>query len=742
MAYLVEADEPLTLEDAAAAPFQPFDDAVFNIGLERQPIWLRLSVRNTEPADAEWVLALNRALLDSLEVFLVRGNARETLLDLDQTPAREVYEDFGTLATRFELAAGATATLYLRYRAPNSSVMNLSIDREDAFLERQSLRLTIYLASLAGVLTLVLYNLILFFLTGLRPFTYYALAQILAFAYFSHLGGVTSIHLWPDQPDLGAALATPLASSVSLFMCLFARGFLETRQAAPRLDRTLLALTTALAAVTGGAVLLLALGWEGRTWLNLASLTLTSVTWILLPAVGVRYVLSRGGRFLPVALAWTLFAGVAVYTSLSLTGLAPVMGEFLIGYSLIVYVEALMLAISLALWVRDLRGRSLSIEHDLRRALRQRLEQSEQARALSEERHLAIQELAEQGRLLQAAGHDSRQMLGAMRYFASGLRDGTPGARVEFAGRSILQLTDHLDDVLATTVGHYQGGGLNADVLALDRVHPADLFEPLRMIYQRVAAARGTTLRFAAAKWPFVSDRVLLLRVISNLLGNAVNYAPGGRILVTARLRDGAPCIDVRDNGPGMEPGLLAVLLAGDATARRDSDEPGNGSGLRIARRLTAAIGGELTGESAPGAGTWFRVRLPHAAARPPPLTDPISIALLEASPSDRAALLAALREAAPQSDIVCIDRADASIPNADVALVDYGFEPEGPSATLARIDPGTAVALTTHDRGADVRSRAAALTRVLLYKPVDAGVAAYGLHLLRAQSLTDSAIR
>ncbi|MEZ5561236.1 MAG: 7TM diverse intracellular signaling domain-containing protein [Pseudomonadales bacterium] len=726
--YLVETGQPLALDDLNTAAFHSYEKRVFNIGLERRPIWLRIAVRNAAPDPAQWVLSLNRALLESLRIVVVRGAARETLLDLDNTPAHAVYDEYGTLATRFSLAANESATLYLRYQAPNSSVMNLSVDREREFLERQSLRLTIYLASLAGVATLVLYNLILFFLTGLGPFTYYALAQILAFAYFSHLGGVTSIYLWPDHPDFGRALATPLATSVSIFMCLFARGFLETGQHAPRLDRLLVWLIAGLTVVTAGGAVLLAFGVESRTWLNLASATLTSFTWILLPLVGVRYVLFREVRYLPVAVAWFLFAFVAIYTSLSLVGMVPVLGDFLIGYSLIIYVEALMLAISLALWVRDLRARSLSVEQALSRALRQRLEQSERARGLAEERHLAIQEIAEQGQLLQAAGHDSRQMLGAMRYFASGLTGNASVERVNFAGSSILQLIDHLDDVLSTTVGHYQGGGLNADVLALDRVHPADLFEPIRMIYQRPAAAGGTTLRFAAGRWSFISDRVLLLRIISNLVGNAVQYAAGGRVLVTARLRDGAPCIRVQDDGPGMAPAILAALLSDDGATVRDSNEPGTGNGIRVARRLTAAIGGSLNCASAPAAGTRFELCLPRASMHPRAPEGAVSVAVFDPGSSDRQNLTDALRRVAPGSRVLAADGSEPAIPGADIAFVEYSLARADSGFSFDRLGPRTALALTTHDRGADVRSQAGAFARLLLYKPVDPEVVAYAL--------------
>jgi len=735
--YQVETGVPLEVRSLPTGGWQLSPRQIFNLGLERRPIWLRLPVRNDTDATGRWVLALNRALLEELDIWLRTDGSYQHLVDLSEIPASALFDEFGTLATRFELPAQGQGTLYLRYRAPNASTLNLAVQSDARFSSQQNWRLTVFAASFTGVAVLVLYNLIMFFLTGLRPYSYYVLSQLVAFAYFSHLAGVTSVYLWPDAPESGRALAPLLSSGLSLLMCLFAREFLETGRTAPRTDRLLLGLTGLLALTTLIAGSCFLLGRDSPAWLSAVSALLTLVTWLTLPVLGIRFAATRAWRYVPVAVAWLLFAGVALYTTASLLALVPVVPDFLVGYSLFNLCEAMLLAISLALWVRDIRARALSAEQALSNELRAKLAASEQARLLAEERSLAIQELSEQGRLLQAAGHDSRQMLGAMRHYASGLSsDGTPEQR-QAASQSILELTDHLDDVLSTTVGSYSGGGLSGDVRALEYVHTAELFEPLRMIHQRRAALTNTVLKFRGLGQSLVTDRALLLRILNNLLDNALKYAAGGKVLVAERRLHGRIRFEVWDNGPGLEGDLLASQLDADAPARRGSAEAGSGSGLRIAARLTRTLGGEIEGWSKPGKGSRFVVAFPTSTrSLAAVVAGDWRVAVVESDAAAGERLMSQLGELLPDAELNLLDPGslESSSQRWDAVFVDYHLRDAAAQVACShRI-------LLAQDRSAQVRSEATGYSAYLLYKPVSVDVLAHLLPVLLASNDPDRA--
>ena len=106
-------------------------------------------------------------------------------------------------------------------------------------------------------------------------------------------------------------------------------------------------------------------------------------------------------------------------------------------------------------------------------------------------------------------------------------------------------------------------------------------------------------------------DRERIMRVLSNLLGNALKFTPeGGRIEVAVEPRSDAVVIAVRDSGPGIPEEQLAKIFDPYWQARRELGR-GVGLGLSIARGLVEAHGGRIWAESQAGAGATFSFTLP-----------------------------------------------------------------------------------------------------------------------------------
>lgn len=165
------------------------------------------------------------------------------------------------------------------------------------------------------------------------------------------------------------------------------------------------------------------------------------------------------------------------------------------------------------------------------------------------------------------------------------------------------------------------------DVARLDdkgwRAEPADRDLALVMretagAFAALAARRG--LRWEVhgpASWPAHIDEEKLATVISNLLANAVRFAPPGGV-VRCSLAPGprGARIEIADSGPGVPPSertkVFGRFRQGDSAAGAPA---GSGLGLAIARRLCALQGGCLWVSDAPEGGALFAVELPA----PPP---------------------------------------------------------------------------------------------------------------------------
>ena len=158
--------------------------------------------------------------------------------------------------------------------------------------------------------------------------------------------------------------------------------------------------------------------------------------------------------------------------------------------------------------------------------------------------------------------------------------------------------------------------------------------EPLAPLVQQVTemlepTARDRGVRLTTECPPdfallFV-DGARFVQLLANLVGNAVKFTErGGRITITAELRDRHALVAVRDTGVGIPPEHLPRVFDRYWHARRQSRIAGTGLGLAIARGIVEAHGGRIWVESQVGAGSTFRFTVPvadaAAAASPPAL--------------------------------------------------------------------------------------------------------------------------
>ena len=112
------------------------------------------------------------------------------------------------------------------------------------------------------------------------------------------------------------------------------------------------------------------------------------------------------------------------------------------------------------------------------------------------------------------------------------------------------------------------------------------------------------------------ADAEKLKQIVLNLLSNAVKFTePGGRITLTCTPRPDAVAITVSDTGHGIAADQLERIFDPfvQVDARLVRTHEGVGLGLSISRDLARGMGGDITAESTPGAGSTFTLLLPRA---------------------------------------------------------------------------------------------------------------------------------
>lgn len=218
---------------------------------------------------------------------------------------------------------------------------------------------------------------------------------------------------------------------------------------------------------------------------------------------------------------------------------------------------------------------------------------------------------------LAAASHDLRQPIQAAGLFVSALqlraKDDETKHLVSRVERALNGLEAVLDGLL--DISRLDAGAVKPRV---ESFPVSRTFGALRDAFSAAAQEAGLTLRFATTSAWCASDPLLLERVLSNLVSNALRYTVTGGVLVGCRRRGAELRIDVCDTGCGIPAAkrdqvFREFVQLGNASRGRDK---GLGLGLAIVDRLSRLLGHTVGFRSRVGKGTVFSITVPRV---PPP---------------------------------------------------------------------------------------------------------------------------
>ena len=216
--------------------------------------------------------------------------------------------------------------------------------------------------------------------------------------------------------------------------------------------------------------------------------------------------------------------------------------------------------------------------------------------------------------ILAVVTHDLRNPLHTIQLSAAMLRDASPDRRSD---------THRMLDVISRTVGRMSTlveelldvSSMEAGRFSVSpgRASAAELVREAGEVLTATAAERGVRLetRVSGGDFAVWMDSAQLLRVVSNLVGNALKFTPAGGAVTLAVERRGTEAhFSVRDTGPGIDPQDLPHVFDRYWQAHR-GDRRGAGLGLAIARGIVEAHGGRIQVESEPGNGATFSFAIP-----------------------------------------------------------------------------------------------------------------------------------
>jgi signal transduction histidine kinase len=130
------------------------------------------------------------------------------------------------------------------------------------------------------------------------------------------------------------------------------------------------------------------------------------------------------------------------------------------------------------------------------------------------------------------------------------------------------------------------------------------------VLIEALAEEREVAIELEAREpLPASGEERAVIQILVNLAGNAVRHSPNrGAVTLTFARTAATASVTVSDQGPGIAPADQQRIFE---RFERASGEGGTGLGLAISRRLARSMGGDVTLESAPGAGAHFTLTLP-----------------------------------------------------------------------------------------------------------------------------------
>ncbi|WP_245910735.1 MFS domain-containing histidine kinase [Pelagimonas varians] len=607
-----------SLDPEVSAAISAFRDGHFRRGLQTisysarhsPETWAAVEIINQTAEDGRpddrFVVTLDAPLVSGVRIFLVRtGGLTENLTDYSIfEPFDPVDHVVNRLRTpEFALSPGEQVTLLTHVQTGPFPDFGMEIHSPD-YLAQASFGWGV---ALTAFYAFALSCLVFFFgfQAAMRSAVgvWNAVLFLVFLGVLSFVDGLLFRAVYPQHPEYASGIG------FGLLFALSGAGFLVAgagvARIAPRLGRAVSGL--ALLSLAGFGFAILAPGPIA------AVLSYALIGAMLIANVVSARAFAQDDVAPPVGAIWVAglaVLGAVVVIALVVSGLG---GRWLDAPTAMRAVFAALLLATMTFLTANviaLRRRHLSAVEARVEALQAEADRNRELLA-AERNYARARELAAlRQRQLATASHDLRQPLMSLRMTFDGL---ATGMQPEVKSR----LNDAFDYLGALASGYAEDGadeGWDGDETAGDggdttEIETYALSVPLGTVlqmFQGEAQAKGLDLRVVSSARDTTAPPLVLMRIVTNLVSNAIKYTDKGGVLVGVR-HGSRPRIWVVDTGPGMRAQDIAHFS--NAYVKGDSST-GQGLGLSVCFDLARDHGMLLEVTSVPGLGTCFSLSL------------------------------------------------------------------------------------------------------------------------------------
>ncbi|TNE49559.1 MAG: response regulator, partial [Bacteroidetes bacterium] len=252
--------------------------------------------------------------------------------------------------------------------------------------------------------------------------------------------------------------------------------------------------------------------------------------------------------------------------------------------------------------------------HRLQQLVQERTKKIEEDKSLIEAQAEQLKSLDQaKSRFFTNISHEFRTPLTVINGMAEQIRENERVKRlIQRNSNHLLELINQILDLRKLESGNLQTQSILGDVVKYMRY--------ILESFQSLASGKSIQLKFASSQEvrALDYDPEKLLRIVSNLLTNALKFTPpGGEVSIALEFFEAAtpPYYQIRvaDTGIGIAPEKLPQIFdrfyqVDDAPSREGE---GTGIGLALTQELVLLLEGNINVDSVPGRGSTFTVQLP-----------------------------------------------------------------------------------------------------------------------------------
>ncbi|QDK46705.1 hypothetical protein DOM22_16870 [Bdellovibrio sp. ZAP7] len=233
-----------------------------------------------------------------------------------------------------------------------------------------------------------------------------------------------------------------------------------------------------------------------------------------------------------------------------------------------------------------------------------------QQKRLYEQAKKAVQDRDE---TLFAISHDLQDSLNMIASTADRMATTPQGLNIVESGELVKSTVTTIEGLIKD-IRDQKNMEMDGLTLRMDQLSIDNVLDNARMLMQPMAKQHDVRLQIDSVNPPVLAfyDNERVLRVLSNLIGNAVKFSPKGeKVVVKVRSDQKFVNVSVIDNGPGIPSSQLPTIFENFWQAKKTA-EKGAGIGLAIVKTIVEAHGGTVQIQSQPGRGTTVTFSLPR----------------------------------------------------------------------------------------------------------------------------------